>query len=301
MKFIILLLISVATVSADYIPFGCYTGAGVNWISQNNVYKTNLDGCKIKCKSAEFPLMAFKNNQCYCGVDILPPNTKSVCNGNMQLFYDALNWKKCNHVDAKINKFTFVYGWENIRYYSDNSIDIKLQRFVGSAMYENIYSQYGLYCMRIKASNIPGAISAFYLSNDPQNIHKTQDEIDFEFINSPPCKSRGCIWTNNFVNGRQYNATNFEQTELQKLVGNPKFSIASSYHNYCIDWNRYYIRWFVDGKLIRKKTSNIPQKKMTTFISLWTNKNPKKWGGSLPSSAPPTYTAFADYRKIICI
>jgi beta-glucanase (GH16 family) len=294
MKYLVILLLYVARASA-FVSIGCYSGSGINWLK--NGVKLDWTKCKAKCVANRMPLLALKSGYCFCGVDVPSYTTKRSCTGNYQFFY-VYNGINCNIPNKQLNNWSVQYGWDKLKYFGSNSIELRMQYQSGGTLVSWDTSKFGISCIRMKISGVKGAISAFYMTSAFNGAN--QDEIDYEFINAKPCIGGGCLWSNQFISGKEHSPTKFENSQLKSIMGNT-FSISNAYHNYCVDWQPNRITWYIDNKYIRSMTTYIPQKSLMPAITLWTDVGGRfGWGGTLPMNAPPVYSYFADYRLLGC-
>jgi hypothetical protein len=286
------ILLFIASANA-FSSIGCFDGTGINWL--RNGVKLSLANCQKKCSASKMPLLAMKNSNCYCGSDVPSYLTQKSCAGNYAFFY-VYNGR-CNVPYASINSWYATYNWDRIKFLKENSVQIRLQQQSGATMTHWQYNRFGLSCMKIKVSGVSGAISAFYLSNNAQG---KQEEVDIEFINAKPCIGGGCLWLNQFIAGKERSPLKIESSTLKRILGNT-FSVSNTYHNYCIDRQPNKITWYIDNKFVRSTTTYIPQAYMAPFITLWTDIGHRfNWGGTIPYNAPPVYSYFADFRKVVC-
>lgn len=306
--------ISVAvSVNSQYNNYvACFKQGNTKWLSQpvlNTPVYSSL--CRTTCTQRDTPLMAFQKTSsskgmCFCGSQI--PDRASQAPGSscamnvpfVSLYYNHYSNKDACHVDyvsMDPAHWNVKYGSSNNKFISGNNTNaMTMAHQSGTNMYRSDSQTFGMICVNSQVSGIPGAITAFYLSNDPQNQHTSQDEIDFEWINAYPCSGVGCLWTNHFVNGVQYNPSLLGQSQLN-------FKTYGGYHSYCLNWQTDKIEWFTDGRLVSSTHSNvnpIPQKPLNTIISFWTDVGNKfNWGGQLDWNAV-VYSFLSGEVRIRC-
>ncbi|KAI4372374.1 hypothetical protein MLD38_010615 [Melastoma candidum] len=119
--------------------------------------------------------------------------------------------------------------------------------------------QYGTFRALLKCpeGNTSGLNFNIYLSSLEGD--RSQDEIDFEFLG----KDKSIIQTN------YYTAGTGNREEIHDLG----FDCSDGFHEYVIKWQRDYIEWIIDGKLVRraerKEGEEFPEMPMYLYASIW--------------------------------
>ncbi|KAF9353735.1 hypothetical protein BGX26_008507 [Mortierella sp. AD094] len=118
---------------------------------------------------------------------------------------------------------------------------------LGSVVSTTRFMQYGKVAARIKTgSTSPGVVSAFIMRNEVPG-----DEIDFEFVGRNPSEAQ-----TNFY----YKTPPDMPTELIDYNNTGKVPLgmntALDFHEYGIEWMPDYIKWSIDGNVIRSVFRN---------------------------------------------
>lgn len=98
---------------------------------------------------------------------------------------------------------------------------------------------YGSYTTRVKVPRAPSSITGFFLYHPPD----LASEIDIEIFND---QSRKIMFTS-YKNGNKL-------TETKRLPSHP----TRGFHNYRFDYTPRYIEFYVDGRLMKKMSRNVP-------------------------------------------
>ena len=136
---------------------------------------------------------------------------------------------------------------------------------------------YGRFEAKLKASDALGCITAFFLYR-PNAAHNT--EIDFEISG----KSPKVITLNHWVDRRSHD----KEIPLS-------FDTTKDFHTYVIHWKPNLIEWEIDGKIIHRTTTAVPDKSMQVIFNLWPTKS-VSWAGSIKQAKLPTF-AYIDLFK----
>lgn len=139
-----------------------------------------------------------------------------------------------------------------------------------------------------------GFVSAFYMYSDDDDYYN-HDEIDFEFRSQSygSYDSAPCVWTNVFTD---YNPDyHWGKSEDVCLDSDSRFNwddqSQTEDHEYRLEYVQgEYIKWFVDGLLIREERDFVPTKKMNVRFSIFYLDN--YWGGYLDKSLLPVTVSF---------
>jgi len=115
----------------------------------------------------------------------------------------------------------------------------------------------------------------FFYQSDTQ-------EVDIEYLtdssslsNNGPCNPIPIWYTNQAVNPVDAPAT--------QVTGPAPSDCTTAVHEYRIDWTPYYTAFYLDGKLQRKFTTNVPREPGSWIWNNWANGN-KGWSCGPPKS-----------------
>jgi beta-glucanase (GH16 family) len=134
-------------------------------------------------------------------------------------------------------------------------------------IYTKNHFSYGSYAVRMKVSDMPGAVASFFTCTQIAKVFSdgTHDEIDFEFITAKPHSVLLTTW---------YLATGMEGAQ-QTMTHNsytwedPSFDIRD-WHVYRFDWHPDRVEFFIDEKKVWTSTKAIPKKDMQISLHVYT-------------------------------
>lgn len=130
-------------------------------------------------------------------------------------------------------------------------ISLPANSFEGGEIQSAEVMPYGMYEAKLKLPNVPSSITGFFLYAAPDYYY----EIDIEIQNDP----RGIYYLTTYANGKVSNS--FE--------GNLGFDPTAAFHTYRIVYSQTGVSYYVDGKLVKKWTKNLPEKPMNLMLNTW--------------------------------
>lgn len=113
---------------------------------------------------------------------------------------------------------------------------------------------YGRIEGRLKVAKGDGLVSSIF------TYSPNADEIDIEILGKDPTKME----TNYYVKG-------VRGLKAHAII-DLGFDASADFHDYAIEWSWNYIRWYVDGELVRNVESNkgdLPSESSTIMANLW--------------------------------
>ncbi|KAF9151366.1 hypothetical protein BG015_006754 [Linnemannia schmuckeri] len=143
---------------------------------------------------------------------------------------------------------------------------------------------YGRYSVDMISTNTKGHVSGFFLI-----APNGASEIDIELTGLDSTVG----WMNVWKNGAQH--------PVKIPLG---FDASKDWHTYTIEWRKEYLAWYVDNKLVHKRSDVAtldPRKNLYKLaLNSWTNKGDDQWAGrfSLPSGGKEVKTQFRNLRYI---
>ncbi len=158
-----------------------------------------------------------------------------------------------------------------------NRVKHKERNYTGAEFRTRKYFLYGKFEARLKASDALGCITAFFLYR-PRAEQNT--EIDFEISGKYP----SVMTINHWVDRKSHD----KDIPLS-------FNTAKDYHTYTIHWKPDSIAWEIDGKIIHRTTTAVPNQPMQVIFNLWATKS-VKWAGEIKDAKLPTFASL-DYFK----
>ena len=139
---------------------------------------------------------------------------------------------------------------------------------------------YGRFEARLKSSDVPGTVTAFFIYTGPfdGNPH---DEIDIEILGKDPTKMQ----TNYIANG-------VGGHETMIPLG---FDASQDFHTYAFEWTPDSITWYVDGAPVHIEDStrgSLPTAPGRIMMSLWACTGIDAWCDEFIYPGKPVYIHF---------
>ena len=136
---------------------------------------------------------------------------------------------------------------------------------------------YGRFEARLRASNLPGTVTAFFTYTGP-NDNNPNDEIDIEILGRDPTR----LQVNYFTQGVGGHETWID-------LG---FDASTDFHTYAIEWKAGRVAWYVDGALRHVETGSrgaLPTTPMRIMTSYWACTEVDDWCGRFTYPGAPTF------------
>jgi beta-glucanase (GH16 family) len=141
---------------------------------------------------------------------------------------------------------------------------------------------YGRFEAVIKASNVPGVVTGFFLHRD-----SPRQEIDVEIAGHRPDRLLANVFYNPGSEGAKYDYGYRGAASYIELG----FDASEAYHHFAIEWGPCEICWFVDNRLVHKRVewepTPIPHLPMALHVNAWPSRS-KELAGRLVSRQLPT-------------
>ncbi len=142
-------------------------------------------------------------------------------------------------------------------------VKIPARTLNGGEIRSNDLYHHGTYATRMKLPYAPTSITGFFLYRSPDH----EREIDVEVFND---STRRIMFTTYSGGRRTHTAT----TELP-------FDATAAYHTYGFRYGPGFVRFYVDGRLIKTYTTGVPKSSMYLYTNAWF---PTWLGGTRPKS-----------------
>lgn len=127
---------------------------------------------------------------------------------------------------------------------------------------------FGRFETTLKASNVPGVITGFFLHRD-----SPRQEIDVEILG----KRSNCLLANVFYNPGTEGARFDYGYRGAPTIIDLGFDASKMPHRFAIEWAPSHLRWFVDDRLIHERVNwdptPIPQLPMSLHVNLWPSRS----------------------------
>lgn len=117
---------------------------------------------------------------------------------------------------------------------------------------------YGRVEAHMRASGVPGTVTALFTFYAMPPLFDIQDEIDVEILGSHPDRMEVTYWTGGV-----------RQSTAVVPLG---FDASAGYHTYAFDWLPGEIRWLVDGRVMHVEDGSngpVPARPMQIMMNLW--------------------------------
>ena len=136
----------------------------------------------------------------------------------------------------------------------------------------------------IKASNVPGVVTGFFLHRD-----SPRQEIDIEIAGNRTDRLLLNVFYNPGGEGAKFDY-GYRGAASYIDLG---FDASAAYHRYAIEWDPCEIRWFVDNRLVHRRVdwepTPIPHLPMALHINTWPSRS-KELAGRLANRQLPATT-----------
>ncbi|KAI8370952.1 concanavalin A-like lectin/glucanase domain-containing protein [Blakeslea trispora] len=184
-------------------------------------------------------------------------------------------------VDAKHNNtLSRVFTPNNVKLSADKGIVLAVERddhgkyssaSIGTKRDDFLY---GTFRARLKTSNVPGTVAAFFY------YRNNTSEIDIEMLSrlNDPYMSYFSVQPQVYESNGQASALTNNKHPLN-------FNPTEDYHTYRFDWTPGSVKFYVDDEFIYEMTTSVPSSPGRILLNHWTDGNPTFSGG------PPTEAA----------
>lgn len=143
---------------------------------------------------------------------------------------------------------------------------------------------YGKFEAIIKASNVPGVVTGFFLHRD-----SPRQEIDIEIAGNRTDRLLINVFYNPGLEGAKFDY-GYRGAPTYIDLG---FDASEAYHRFSIEWEPNEIRWFVDNRLVHKRVewdpTPIPHLPMALHVNAWPTRS-KELAGRLTIHKLPATT-----------
>ena len=143
---------------------------------------------------------------------------------------------------------------------------------------------FGRFEVIIKASNVPGVVTGFFLHRD-----SPRQEIDIEIAGNRTDRLLINVFYNPGDEGAKFDY-GYRGAASYIDLG---FDASEAYHRYAIEWRPGEICWFVDNHLVHRRVdwdpTPIPHLPMALHVNVWPTRS-KELAGQLASRRLPTTT-----------
>lgn len=140
---------------------------------------------------------------------------------------------------------------------------------------------YGRFEANLRATNVPGLVSGFFLHRD-----LPRQEIDVEITGNRPDQLLVNVFFNPGCDGAKFDY-GYRGTPFAIDLG---FDASEAFHTYAIEWAPDEIRWLVDDRLVHRRVlwdpTPIPDLPMTLHVNTWPTRSEELAGRLVRESLP---------------
>ena len=151
--------------------------------------------------------------------------------------------------------------------------------YKGAEIFTHDSQLYGKYVVRMRTAKGSGVISNFFTWKEGSELSGMfWEEIDVEVFG----KNNGQSLQSNIISGMGTRTTS-------EQVHNHGFSFGDSYHTFTLEWTPSYVRWLVDGQVIRTTSGGQARQLVSPAqfrFNIWPPNNPG-WVGSWSNAILP--------------
>ncbi len=173
---------------------------------------------------------------------------------------------------------------------SINKESLGVREYGAAALTTRNQYLFGRFEAVIKASNVPGVVTGFFLHRD-----SPRQEIDIEIAGNRTDRLLVNVFYNPGGEGAKFDY-GYRGSPCYLNLG---FDASESYHHYAIEWDSSEIRWFVDHRLVYSRVdwdpTPIPHLPMYLHINVWPTRS-KELAGNLVKRRLPAATFVKSIR-----
>ncbi|EBU8262978.1 family 16 glycosylhydrolase [Salmonella enterica] len=140
---------------------------------------------------------------------------------------------------------------------------------------------YGRFEAVLKPPKVSGLVTGVFLHRD-----SPRQEIDIEFVGNKPSKMLTNVYYNPGAEGARFDY-GYRGTPYEIELG---YDATEEFHKYSIEWDADEIKWFVDDKLVHRRShwgpTPIPHLPMQFHVNLWPTRS-RELAGKINDSLLP--------------
>ncbi len=211
------------------------------------------------------------------GISTISTEGKPKGNGKRVKITDSLEFLDTKRWLTRSDTFTdnlALFRPSNVKFSSNGAVlsvkreSLGVRDYTAASICSKDQYLYGKFEANIKASNVPGVVTGFFLHrNSPRQ------EIDVEIAGNRP----DLLLVNVFFNPGSEDASFDYGCRGTPSYINLGFDASEASHHYAIEWSSNEIRWFVDSKLVHRRVvwnpTPIPHLPMTLHVNNWVTRS----------------------------
>lgn len=264
---------------------------------QNDIVSTSI----IEKKYDASPWLVEMDRQ-WQGIDIIPTKEKSKFKLNYLDLDDNLESLNDKFWTSRNDTFTdnlALFRSGNLEFKKQQGLilkvkedDLGVRKYSAAALTSTDKFLYGKFEIILKASNMPGIITGFFLHRD-----SPRQEIDVEITGIRPNRMMINVFYNPGDEGTKFDY-GYRGSPCYVDLG---FDASKSFHKYTIEWDECEIRWFVDDRLVHRRVdwnpTPIPHLPMSLHLNIWPCRS-KELAGKLSNKKLPA-TSFVRSISVV--
>lgn len=230
----------------------------------------------------------------WLGIDSAPIKMGSAIKAGSIKVSDDLKFLNTKHWLLRDDTFTdnlALFRPANIEFHSEHGAalcvkkeSLGVREYSAASFTSRDQYLYGRFEAIIKASNVPGVVTGFFLHrNSPRQ------EIDIEIAGNRTDRLLVNVFYNPGSEGAKFDY-GYRGTASYIDLG---FDASESDHLFAIEWGPSEIRWFVDNQLVHRRVewnpTPIPHLPMALHVNAWPSRS-KELAGRLASQRLPSTT-----------
>lgn len=229
--------------------------------------------------------------QCWQGIDSVQIEGKTTIAGNSVRFSDCLESLNTKHWLVRNDTFTdnlALFRPSNIKFHNGLGAALTIKKeslgvreYSAASLTSRDQYLFGKFEAIIRASNIPGVVTGFFLHRD-----SPRQEIDIEIAGNRPDRLLINVFYNPGVEGAKFDY-GYRGAPSYVDLG---FDASESDHLFTIEWKASEICWFVDNHLVLRRVNwdptPIPQLPMALHANVWPSRS-KELAGRLANKKLP--------------
>jgi beta-glucanase (GH16 family) len=132
--------------------------------------------------------------------------------------------------------------------------------------------------------------SGFFIMSPWQAKGWRHQEVDFEFLGKNPSQVQ--LNVHKYID---HEGTPENGGQLPKLI-DLGFDSTKAFHTYCVEWLKDRLNFYVDGKLVRSESRNLPDQELNLRLESFIVNQDNGWGpGWAGTFDPKTLPASVQY------
>jgi hypothetical protein len=250
-------------------------------IGQMRTIKLNLDSNRVRAnktlKRDKSPWV-IESHWNWEGIHTEPSNRVQSTKGSVITTKDSLVYLDPSRWEIRTDTFSgnlALFRPKNVEFQAGDGVVFRVRKeslgvrdYSAAAISSCNRYLFGRFEAVIQASNVPGIVTGFFLQRD-----SPRQEIDIEIAGNRPDRLLVNVFYNPGDEGTRYDY-GYRGAPSQIDLG---FDASRSAHRYAIEWEPGEIRWFVDDRLVQRRTNwdptPIPHLPMILHVNSWPSRS----------------------------